>query len=81
MPVTCLSRRGGCGLAYACHGDRGVLGDDLLGRHAGGQAVQDHADRHPGSGRSRPGRASCPGTTRAYSRTGEACPTAMAICK
>src|ERR1700750_989066 len=38
------------GRAYARHGDHGIFGGDLFGRHAGGQAVQDHADRHACSG-------------------------------
>ena len=40
----------GGGRAYARYGDRGIFGGDLLGRHADGQAVQDHADRYTGSG-------------------------------
>jgi hypothetical protein len=36
----CGTVGGGC--AYARHSERGVFGDDLLDRHAGGQAVQEH---------------------------------------
>ena len=30
-----------------------ILANDLLGRHPGGQAIQDHAHRHPGAGQHR----------------------------
>src|ERR1017187_276517 len=40
----------GSGRVHARGVDPRIFGGDLLGRHSGGQAIQDHADWHAGSG-------------------------------
>ena len=46
----CQRRPVGDGCPHTRCGNHRIFGDDLLHRHPGGEAIEDHAHRHPGTG-------------------------------
>lgn len=46
----CQRRPVGDGCPHPRRGNHRIFGDDLLHRHPGGEAIEDHAHRHPGTG-------------------------------